>query len=140
MKTSPKKTELYLWDKQKSNEYSTGFEVETHLKETGLIERCLSLEDEIVKEWIKNPKTYPEEYKKVYPYLWKSTGGRRGFRRVACLDWYDARVVVNWHWLDSWWYGSDPALLASSSEPLKVKKVREIPETIEYKGIIYKRV
>ena len=110
---STNKTTLYVWNKQKESPYPTGFEMEQHLKDEGLLDQCLSLEDEIVKGWIAKPKTYPEEYKGVYPYLWKSMR-TSGSDRVAYLFWDGGRVVVRWYWLGDRWLGDNPALLASS--------------------------
>lgn len=118
MKTKKKKTklELYYHESQKNGKYIKGADLEKHLIETGLIDQCLSFEDEVVKGWIDKPETYPEEYKKVYPHLWKSTKTSGGYRLVAYLDWFGSRVFVNWSWLENDWRGLDPALLASSSD------------------------
>lgn len=140
------KTKLYTWERQKQAPYPTGFEVEEHLKEKGLYDRTLSLDDDVVKRWLEKPETYPEEYKSVYPYLWKSqrTGGSYcgvGSQHVvAYLYWDGDRVIVHWYWLEYRWSGYDPVLLASnkSTKIPKVKKVKEIPERIEYKGRVYK--
>src|SRR3990167_8257914 len=88
MKTKKKKTklELYYHESQKNGKYIKGADLEKHLIETGLIDQCLSFEDEVVKGWIDKPETYPEEYKKVYPHLWKSTKTSGGYRLVAYLD------------------------------------------------------
>ena len=100
MKTETK-LELYLHPKQKDS-WIQGFDLEKYLKDKGLIKRCLSLEDKVVKGWIKNPETYSEEYKNIYPFLWGS---------IEDGD----EVVVGWRWLEDGWYAHDPALLASSS-------------------------
>lgn len=106
------KFELYLHDKQKNGGRINGFDLENYLKETGLINRALSLEDELVKGWLENPRTYPEELKGKAVFLWKSTQDSDGNRGVACLCWLDGRVVVRWGWLVVDWDGSRPALLA----------------------------
>lgn len=136
------RTILHTWEKQKQPPFPTGFGVEEHLKETGLIDRCLSLDDEVVKGWIKNPKTYPQEYKDVYLYLWKSQRTDGSYRHIAYLYWRGDRVIVSWYWLEGRWRGYHPVLLASEeiNKPTKVSKAKEIPQLIDYKGRIYKLV
>lgn len=106
--------ELYRFGRQKTGGYETGFAIERHLVETGLIDRCLSLEDEIVKVWRADPATYPEEFKDKGVVLWKSIRTSGDYRHVACLVWRGERVVVLWTWLEFVFYGYDPAVLASS--------------------------
>ena len=105
----------YLAPGQQRGSWMKGFDLEKHLIETKLIDRAFSLEDEVVKGWIANPSSYPEEFKGSAIFLWKSTRFSGFFRRAACLYWDDGRVVVDWVWLESWWLGCNPALLASSS-------------------------
>ncbi|MSR88004.1 MAG: hypothetical protein EXS69_02495 [Candidatus Zambryskibacteria bacterium] len=52
--------------------YVDGDLLEQHLKETGLISRALSLESEMVKEWLRNPETCPNIVKYLQPCLWGS--------------------------------------------------------------------
>jgi len=106
--------ELYLAPAQQNGGYMKGFDLEKHLVETGRIKRSFSLEDELVKGWLADPSTYPEELKGKAVSLWKSRRTSRGDRFVASLCWYDVRVIVIWDWLGLGWYGSNPALLASS--------------------------
>ena len=106
--------ELYLHEQQKSSEGMLGYDLERHLEETGLINRTLSLESELVKGWLADPSTYPEEFKDKAVFLWKSRRDSGDGRRVACLHWCAGRVVVFWLWLGYRWYGRGPALLASS--------------------------
>lgn len=106
--------ELYLHDKQKNGGWIKGFDLEKHLEETKLIDRCFSLEDELVRGWLANPSTYPEEFKGKAIFLWKSRRTSGDLRLVAYLLWNDGHVIVIWRWLEDGWYGSDPALLASS--------------------------
>ena len=113
MKTETK-LELYLHPKQKDS-WIQGFDLEKYLKDKGLIKRCLSLEDKVVKGWIKNPETYSEEYKNIHPFLWGSVEDCSGRRDVAYLYWHDGRVIVSWRWLEDRWHSNNPALLASSS-------------------------
>lgn len=104
---------LYVAPAQQNGGAIKGFDLERHLQETKLIDHTLSLEDEIVKGWLANPSSYPEEFKGKVVFLWKSQRFSGVKRDVACLVWYDDRVFVLWYWLDIWWYGDDPVLLAS---------------------------
>ena len=105
---------LYFAPGQQNGGWMKGFDLEKHLEETKLIDRAFSLDDELVKGWIDNPSTYPEEFKGKAIFLWKSKRTAGSGRPVACLSWDDDRVVVRWGWLGSDWGGSSPALLASS--------------------------
>ncbi|OHB00041.1 MAG: hypothetical protein A3E94_03630 [Candidatus Zambryskibacteria bacterium RIFCSPHIGHO2_12_FULL_44_12b] len=114
-KTSGKRIfELYLHPDQKEYDWVVikGFELDKHLRGAGLYERTLSLKDKEVKRWLGHPVTYPEEYKDKAIYLWKSQQDVGGYREVACLIWYDERVVVISRWLDYYWSGDSPVLLA----------------------------
>ncbi|TAL49346.1 hypothetical protein EPN83_01190 [Patescibacteria group bacterium] len=55
--TEPKTTgiKLYFHPKQKEGGLIKGYDLEKHLRETGIINRCLSLKDEEVKGWLANP-------------------------------------------------------------------------------------
>ena len=106
--------ELFRHEKQKNGGWIKGFELDKYLNEEGLIDRCFSVDDEIVKNWIKHPETYPEELKKVYPFLWKSQLASGDDRSVAYLVWDGGRVFVSWYWLENAWSGFNPVLLASS--------------------------
>lgn len=106
--------ELYIFGKQKTGGYEIGFDLEKHLEETKLINRAFSLDDELVKGWIADPSTYPEEFKGKAIFLWKSKRASGDNRRVAYLAWGGEHVVVDWYWLGRRWDGSNPALLASS--------------------------
>ncbi len=106
--------ELYLAPCQRDGGWMAGFDLEKHLEETKLIDRAFSIEDELVKGWLANPSTYPEECKGKAIFLWKSKRAIGSGRRVAYLYWRGDRVVVDWRWLGDGWDGSDPALLASS--------------------------
>jgi hypothetical protein len=110
------KYELYLHQKQKED-YILGTELYKHLKKEKILDRCLSLDSELVKEWIENPDTYPEELTYVFPYLWGSVRDLGSRREVAYLLWHDGCVVVLWRWLGSGWDGNDQTLLASSLTP-----------------------
>ncbi len=105
--------ELYLHDRQKNGGGIRGYDLEAHLKETGLIDRCFSLEDEAVMGWLANPSTYPEEFKGKLVYLWKSAGGRDDDRSAPHLRWVVGRLVMRWGWLGIDWHDFEPALLAS---------------------------
>jgi hypothetical protein len=108
----PPKYQLYLHTTQEKGGWIKGFDLEAHLKETGLLERCFSLEDELVKNWIANPTSYPEEFKRKAIFLWGSRRDSGVDRSVAYLIWRDGEVLVDWSWLDNGWDGDNPALLA----------------------------
>ena len=108
------KYDLYLAPGQQNGGWMKGFELESHLIQANLLDRCFSLEDELVKGWIADPSTYPEELKTKAIFLWKSSRTSRGRRDVACLCWHGGRVIVHWVWLEHRWLGPGPALLASS--------------------------
>ncbi len=105
---------LYLHEKQKTAPWISGYDLEAHLKKTGLIDRCFSLEDDLIKGWLANPSTYPEEFKGRWVNLWKSAQGRDGGRNVPCLSWDGGKVIVHWPWLSRDWGIHGPALLASA--------------------------
>jgi len=106
--------ELYLAPGQQNGGVMVGFDLEKHLQEEKLIERAYTLEDELVKSWLENPASYPEEFKNKAIFLWKSQRASGDYREVACLCWHGGRVVVHWRWLERRWDGYRPALLASS--------------------------
>jgi len=106
--------ELYLAPAQQNGGRIKGFDLEKHLEETKLINRCLSLGDLMVKGWLANPTTYPEEFKAKVVSLWKSKRTSGDYTLVAYLCWGGDRVVVLWRWLGFDWDGTSPALLASS--------------------------
>jgi len=105
---------LYLHNKQKNGGWIKGFDLDTYLKEEGLLNRCFSLEDEVVKGWLADSSTYPEEFKGKAVFLWRSQRASGGDRNVACLIWSDGQVIVRWDWLGDDWHGYNPVLLASS--------------------------
>ena len=107
--------ELYLAPGQQNGGTMTGFDIDKHLEETKLIDRAFILDDELVKGWLANHATYPEEFKGKAIFLWKSKRTIGSNRRVAYLCWNDNRVIVRWAWLESRWSGRSPALLMSSS-------------------------
>lgn len=103
--------ELYLAPGQENGGSMMGFDLEKHLEETKLINRTFSLDDELVKGWIANPSSYPEEFKGKAIFLWKSRRTSGSDRTVAYLYWRGDRVIVHWDWLEGRWYGGGPALL-----------------------------
>ncbi|OGI91788.1 MAG: hypothetical protein A2843_00935 [Candidatus Wildermuthbacteria bacterium RIFCSPHIGHO2_01_FULL_48_27b] len=106
--------ELYLTPRQKNGGSVTGFDLEKHLQRSMRFDRCFSLDDEVVKGWLANPATYPEEFKKRMVFLWKSKWTSGDITDVAYLYWDDGRVIVRWRWLEYGWGGRSPVLLASS--------------------------
>ena len=104
----------YLHPTQEKGGRIKGFDLEAHLKETGLLDRCFSLEDELVKNWIANPTSYPEEFKGKAIFLWKSVQRHDDYLAPYLIwDWDEGGVIVNWSWLENMWDDIDPALLAS---------------------------
>ena len=106
--------ELYLSPIQRGGGSVKGFDLETHLKNEKLLDRTFSLDDEVVKGWLADPATYPEEFKGKAIFLWKSLRDSGDDRSVAYLFWDDDRVVSYWYWLVNWWSDNYPVLLASS--------------------------
>src|SRR3989344_1209014 len=92
-------SKLYLAPGQQNGGVMVGFDLEKHLQEEKLIERAYTLEDELVKSWLENPASYPEEFKNKAIFLWKSQRASGDYREVACLCWHGGRVVVHWRWL-----------------------------------------
>lgn len=113
---SQKVFEIYIAVDQENGNAMTGFDLERHLTIVGLMGRCASLEDLLIKGWIANPSTYPEELKKKNIFLWRHAVTSGGFRRVACLVWepVHCRVEVKWRWLRHEWTAESPALLLRS--------------------------
>ena len=91
--------ELYLAPGQQNGGVMVGFDLEKHLQEEKLIERAYTLEDELVKSWLENPASYPEEFKNKAIFLWKSQRTSGVDREVAYLYWYGARWHLAFHWL-----------------------------------------
>lgn len=117
--------ELYRNQEQNVGKLITGLDLEVHLRESGLITRALSLESPLIKGWLADPLTYPEELKRKRVTLWGSMRGPEDDRFVAVLFWKIDRVFtdlcdtgeplfVHWVWLKGNWGAFDPALLASS--------------------------
>ena len=107
--------ELYYEDHQKRDEVIYGGTIDEHLDKTGLINRCLGLDDEVVKGWISNPSTYPEEYREyLICLLWKSRGVRGGLIKIPGLVWRGDDLVVEWRWTGMQYGTATPILLRSS--------------------------
>ena len=104
---------LHLAPEQKKGGWITVTDMDEHLRKEKLIDRTMGLEDEVVKGWLADPSTYPEEFKNKAVFLWKSQRSSGG-RRIACLVWGGGRVIVSWDWLGCGLCGCGPVLLASS--------------------------
>lgn len=80
-----------------------GFAIHKHLKDSGIIEDCLSLEDASV--WIENSNLYPEDFKKKRIFLWKSVHADKvtGLFVVPCLEWWRGKVEITYVWLGDAW-------------------------------------
>ena len=72
--------------------------VYSHLVETGRIERCFSLESDLVRGWLNDPSSYPDELKGKWVVLWGSQRGTSDDREVAILRWIwnFNEVYVDW--------------------------------------------
>lgn len=112
--------EFYLAPGQQYCDSVVGVVLEKHLKETRLIDRAFSLDDELIKGWIANPETYPENFKGRHVILWKSKRVSDDGDTVAYLYWTedgpeeeDSKVIVLWFPLNhSFSFGNYfPALL-----------------------------
>lgn len=111
------KFELHLHPKQEAGGVIRGSDLEIYLIETKRIERALSLESPEVQGWLKNPETYPKEFRGRAICLWGSIRESGGHRKVACLIWDGNRVKVYWSWLGYDWRGGGyPALLRPKAE------------------------
>jgi len=106
--------EPYLAPGQQNGAWMKGFDLDKHLEETKLIDRTMSLDDELVKGWLADPSTYPEEFKNKAVFLWKSKRSSGDGAFVAFLFWRVGRVILIWRWLGGRWLGASPVLLASS--------------------------
>ncbi len=105
--------ELYSHKNQGTDDI-IGFDLCAHLRETGFIDRALSLVSEQVEGWFNHPSTYPEELRKVYPVLWRSVQDFHGIYYVPVLSWtaHDGDILVRWSWLGARCSLGSPALLA----------------------------
>ncbi|MDO8589650.1 MAG: hypothetical protein Q7R69_00020 [bacterium] len=63
--------------------------------------KCLSIEDDIVKGWCRNPATYPQEFRDKVLYLGGKTEVRGGCESVPCLTWFPGLVSEKWLPLDT---------------------------------------
>ena len=106
--------ELYLVPGQDAGRMS-GFDIAKHLEETGLINRAFSLEDDLIKGWIADPATYPEELKTKAVFLWKSQQHPvypPNKDNVFFLSWCDGPAVLTGNQLLRLkWTSGGPALL-----------------------------
>jgi hypothetical protein len=87
---------------------------EKHLEETGRIDRCVSLDDEQVKEWLAYPSTYPEKFKLGSIFLWNSQRDIAGQHYVASLIWNNEQVAIEWRLLMEYMNSGDMTLLRNS--------------------------
>lgn len=75
------------------------------LRRTKFIERALSLNSEVVQNWLKCPSSYPGEFKNRTVCLFGSQKGSGDSLRIAALRWdsrygYQDRILVFWFPLD----------------------------------------
>ena len=97
------------------------YEIERHLKETNLMNRAFSLDDELIKNWIANPSTFPQELYGMGIYLWASRKVIQDDNRVAEIFIDDPGyksgkwIKVGWAFMNADCFSLNPSLL----KPLK---------------------
>lgn len=111
-----RKWKLDLHPIQKDGGVIQGWDLEKHYDSPEFNGRHYSLEHPVVQDWIRDPTTYPDEFKGKAVFLWGSRLGSSGHRLVAYLFWFGYRVEVHWRWLGPDWYRDCPALLAVPSD------------------------
>lgn len=111
-----RKWKLDLHPTQKDGGVIQGWDLEKHYDSPEFNGRHYSLEHPVVQDWIRDPTTYPDEFKGKAVFLWGSRQGSSGYREVAYLIWFGYRVKVHWRWLVRGWNRHDPALLAVPSD------------------------
>lgn len=107
--------EQWLHDGQKDGKWIEGNKIYSHLKETNTLKTCLGLRDleEIQKKGIA---FFRKHFKGKAVFGWAGiVRNRNGNLSVPCLYEGGAKVVLNWHWTDSPWRSSNPALRHASS-------------------------
>lgn len=108
--------ELYCAPQQFDDDF-TFRELEEHLKNEGLFDRCLTLESPIVKGWLTDSSTYPDRLKNLEPVLFGSTKTWPSGRQVKTLCWFEHSNHLSWggRWFDnnSAHRGYFPVLLSS---------------------------
>jgi hypothetical protein len=99
------RTELWLHEGQKGNQYPRGRVIYAHLQETGLLASCADLAE------LEAIKAKGIEFFRQH-FAGKAIFGWRGVQdgRVPCLIECGGRVVLLWDWLDSHWNSNSPAL------------------------------
>ncbi len=86
--------ELHRAFRQDGAPCCTGHELKKHMILAGLTKRAFSVEDEVVKGWLTNPSSYPEELKAKQVFLWGSQEVVNNLSTVAYLVWNGNRVDV----------------------------------------------
>ncbi|MDP2651241.1 MAG: hypothetical protein Q8O98_01470 [bacterium] len=106
---------LYLHPRQKRRGKVggrvNGYELEKHLRKEGILERACSLNSKIVKGWIANPGTYPEELKTKEILLWGRFRFNIYWREVQYLCWLGSIIIVQHRSLHDNFISVQPALL-----------------------------
>ncbi len=118
---------LDLHPTQEDGEVIQGWDLEKYYDGPEFKGRHYSLESPEVKGWIRDPTTYPDEFKGKAVFLWESRRWFSGFRKVACLAWDGRHVGVRWCWLGHGWHRLGPALLASNSKQSEARLEQAIP-------------
>ncbi len=103
--------ELYLHTAQEYDVTIAAKDIEAHLIKTGLVDRAQSVESELVKGWITNPDTYPEELRWIQPVLWGRVR-QDGYSRLVKYLYWDGRLKIGEVRTKVIFIRSRPALLA----------------------------
>ena len=106
---------LWLHDDQKGG-VATGNVIYAFLKEHGMIESCLSLQDALAIQK-KGVAVFRRVFGDNVVYFWKSVVRRRDSGRLLVPYLYVSgdEVVLRWSWLGGGWYGHEPAARFASS-------------------------
>ena len=132
MTTTMTDFELYLHPTQRHLSIKA-IDLQKHLKETGLISRCLSVDDEVVEDWLAHPETYPREFRYKAVVLWGSIRpfsgdvfllDTREWEEVAYLSWDSAStnderpgvLRIYWSKFTTQMHNDSPALLRQSCQ------------------------
>jgi hypothetical protein len=100
--------ELYLCSEQQKRKIR-GYSIHTHLKETGLINRCMGLREAEALQ--KHPECFPEEWKRQRVCLWKGLAHYNDVYPgdediyVPYLCWWNigpGQVLIGWDCLENY--------------------------------------
>lgn len=107
--------ETYLTPFQMENSRRSGVDVKEHLEMEGLIRRAFSVRDDLVLGWFEDPKTFPDNLKRVKAYLWGTMRTVEAEPEVMFLVWNGERVDTGYTKIKEHWGIQHPALLKPAS-------------------------